>query len=53
VVTKTRLVQQAACQGYLNGRVMAYVKDVGWGRVCDDDWGDEEAQVACKSVGLA
>ena len=23
-----------------------------WGTVCDDDWGDEDLEVACKAVGL-
>jgi hypothetical protein len=52
VVTKTRLVQGGTCQGSLTGRVEVYVKGVGWGRVCDDNWGDNEALAACKSVGL-
>jgi hypothetical protein len=50
-LTEVRLVQGPVCRGNLVGRLEVMMGGV-WGRVCDTDFDDIDAKIACNSMGL-
>lgn len=34
------------------GRVEIFRPSIGWGTLCDDDWGDMESNVVCRQLGF-
>ena len=49
---KIRLENSATSKNN-SGRIEVYRSSFGWGTVCDDLWGKDESNVACRQLGFS